>query len=116
MKFHNPWIDPRIVQMTPEAAQAYLESHGWKLIGPAANPLFFMYDGPGVGENIPSVLVPLKLDDGPLLGRMVEFVAEVAKFENRWAVQVLTDMLRQPTALVPVMGPGVSAPTEPVSR
>jgi hypothetical protein len=33
MKFHNPWIDPRILQVRPDAVKAYLLAHGWEISG-----------------------------------------------------------------------------------
>ncbi len=112
MKFRNPWIDPRIVQLRPGQAQAYLQGHGWKLIGPAQNPLFLLFAAPGQGEDGPSVLVPLQLDQGPMLQRMIEVVEDVARHEDRWAVEVLNEMVRQPADLAPANGPAAPAKAE----
>ena len=80
MKFTNPWIDPRIADLPPtEAAEAYLLAHGWKPLGPAANPDLLQFEGPG-GEDSALVLLPLLHDHGPLLQRMIDLVAEVAGF------------------------------------
>ena len=116
MKFRNPWIDPRIVQLGPEAAQAYLLAHGWKLLGPAANPALLMFAQPGDGEDTPTVLVPVELEEGPMLQRMIDLVADLARFENRWAVDVLSDMLRQPVAAAPANGPTVTTKAEPAPK
>jgi hypothetical protein len=105
MKFRNPWIDPRIVEAKPEAAQGYLLDRGWKLVGPAANPVLLMYEAPGNGEDTPPVLVPLHLDEGPMLQRMIDLVAELAHREGRWAVDVLRDILAQPIASHAANGP-----------
>ena len=91
MKFTNPWIDPRIADLPTEAAEAYLLAHGWKPLGPAANPDLLQFEGPG-GEDSALVLLPLLHDHGPLLQRMIDLVAEVARFEGRWAVDVVTEM------------------------
>lgn len=115
MKFRNPWIDPRIVQARPEAAQAYLRTHGWKLLGPAANPMLLLFEGPGDGTDAPAVLVPVQLDDGPMLQRMIDLVADLARFEDRWAVDVLRDILQQPAESA-TNGPGVPAKSEPAPR
>jgi hypothetical protein len=94
MKFTNPWIDPRITQVRPESAQAYLLEHGWKRLGPASNPDLLRFEGPGGGDDAPLVLLPLELDEGPLLQRMIDLVGEVASFEERWAADVITDLLK----------------------
>ena len=116
MKFRNPWIDPRIVQLGPEEAQAYLLRHGWKLLGPAENPLLLMFEGPGEGQDTPTILVPLKLDQGPMLQRMIEVVGDLARFENRWAVDVLHDILHQPADSAATNGPTVPTKAEPAPK
>ena len=116
MKFRNPWIDPRIVQLEPEAAQAYLLAHGWKLLGPAANPALLMFAQPGDGEDTPTVLVPVELDEGPMLQRMIDLVADLAHFEDRWAVDVLHDILRHPADSVAANGPAVPTMAEPAPK
>jgi len=112
MKFHNPWIDPRIVQATPEAAQDYLVHHGWKLVGPAANPLVLLFERVENGEATPAVLVPRQLDEGPMLQRMIDLVADLARFEERWAVDVLQDILAPTANAKGTNGPGVTRPVE----
>ncbi len=116
MKFLNRWIDPRITQIRPEAAQAYLLSHGWKLIGPAAHPVMLLFEGPEAGEDTPTVLLPLQMDEGPLLQRMIDLVADLSRFEDRWAVDVLNDILRSPSGPVPAAGPSVPLPAEPAPK
>jgi hypothetical protein len=117
MKFRNPWIDPRIVQVRPAEAKTYLLRRGWKALGPANNPLLEMFEGPGEGDNTPSVLVPLELDQGPMLQRMIDLVSDLAHFEDRWAVDVLNDILHQPNAeSVPAMGTNVPEKAEPATR
>jgi hypothetical protein len=109
MKFRDPWIDPRIAQLRPAEAKAYLVGRGWKSLGPASNPILEMFDRPGDREDTPSVLLPLKTDQGPMLQRMVDLVSELARFEDRWAVDVLIDMM-QPSGSAPVNGPSVGQP------
>src|SRR5262249_11997340 len=97
MKFRNPWIDPRILQVRPSDAEAYLRQRGWKFLGPAEdNPALLLFDGPGEGDTNPLVLVPLRTDQGPGIQRMVDLVTEVALFEDRYAGDVLTEILQQP--------------------
>lgn len=116
VKFHNRWIDPRITQVRPEMAQNYLLSRGWKLLGPAANPVMLMFEAPGGGDNAPTVLLPLRIDDGSLLQRMIDLAAELSRFEDRWAVDVLSDILRQPSESVPTNASGVPLSIEPTPK
>jgi hypothetical protein len=111
MKFRNPWIDPRIVRLGPAEVKDYLVRHGWKSLGPGGNPILEMFEGPGAGEDTESVLVSLKTDQGPMLQRMIDLVGELARFEDRWAVDVLSEML-QPSSGAPVNGPAVEKPAK----
>lgn len=116
VRFHNRWIDPRITQLKPEVAQSYLVSHGWKLIGPAVNPLMLVFEAPGESKDASWILLPLKTDEGSLLQRMIDLVAELSRFEDRWAVDVLSDILRQPCESVPANGPIMPLSAEPTPK
>jgi hypothetical protein len=118
MTFHrNPWIDPRVVQMRPEDAKAYLLRHGWKLLGPAANSSLLVFERSREGKDTSAVLLPQQLDDGPMLQRMIDLVADLARFEERWAGAVLHDILQQATAEpVSSNGPSLPTATEPATR
>lgn len=116
VRFHNRWIDPRITQLRPEAAQAYLVNHGWKLLGPAINPSMLLFEAPGERRETTTVLLPMKTDDGSLLQRMIDLVAELSRFEDRWAVDVLSDILRQPCESVPANGPIMPLSAEPTPK
>jgi len=111
MTFRNPWIDPRIVRLGPAEAKDYLVRHGWKSLGPASNPILEMFEGPGEGEEAEAVLVPLEADEGPMLQRMIDLVSELARFEDRWAVDVLSEML-QPSGGALINGPAVEKPAK----
>jgi hypothetical protein len=116
MKFRNPWIDPRILQVPPQAVQAYLLGHGWEYLGPADLPDLLMFDTPQPRGDKPNVLLPLKLEHGDQVQRMIELVADVALHENRWAVDVLNDMFRQAVEAVPSNGPTLSAKAQPAHK
>jgi hypothetical protein len=115
MKVRNPWIDPCIVRLEPAEAKDYLVRRGWKSLDPASNPILQMFEGPGGGEDTEAVLVPLKVDQGPMLQRMIDLVSELARFEDRWAIDVLSEML-QPLGGAPVNGPAVEKPARPTPR
>jgi hypothetical protein len=112
MKFRDPWIDPRILQVRPEAVRAYLLGHGWEHLGPAVVPDMLMFDTPQPRGDKPNVLLPLELEHGHQVQRMIELVGDVALYEGRWAVDVLNDMLRQPVDSAPSNGPAVPAKAE----
>lgn len=94
VKFRNPWIDPRIEQVRPEDAQAYVRNLGWHLVGPGANPNLLLFDPPADKEQAPTFLVPERVDQGAGLQWMIDLVAELALWQNRYAGDVLTDILR----------------------
>jgi hypothetical protein len=94
MKFRNPWIDPRIVQMRIEQVQAYLSLRGWKCLGPAGDLHLLRYERADGNENAPTLFLPRIVDEGPGLQWLIEVVEEIARFEERWATEVVGDMLR----------------------
>ncbi len=99
MTFSNPWIDPRILRVSPAAAREYLSGHGWRALGPSANPDLIRFGGPG--QDAPTVLLPTRLDEGPMVQRMIDLVGAVALFEGRWAGDIITDILEH----APTNGP-----------
>jgi hypothetical protein len=116
MRFRNPWIAPRILQVRPEAVRAYLLSHGWEYLGPAAVPDMLMFDTPQPRGDKPNVLLPLKLEEGAYVQRLIELVGDVALHEDRWAVDVLNDILHQSVESVPSNGPAVTAGAKTVHK
>jgi hypothetical protein len=116
MKFHNPWIDPRVTQVRPVAAQAYLRTHAWQpLPVEQANLLPFTK---GSGENDSPILqVPLLEQARDYPQRVVELITDLALAEGRYAVDVLNDILQQgmPDA-VRANGPAVTGKSEPALK
>jgi hypothetical protein len=94
MKFRNPWIDPRIEHTRPEQLVAYLTQRGWKNLGPATNPHLTRYEQEG-NEEAPTIFAPDRADDGPSLQWMIEAVEDLARYERRWAVAVLHDIVAE---------------------
>ena len=93
MKFRNPWIDPRILRVRPEDVQAYLARRGWQCIGPATDPSLLRYERVEADTDAPTLFVPAQMADKvPCVEVMIELVAELARHENRWAVDVLQDI------------------------
>jgi hypothetical protein len=94
MNFRDPWVDPRVLLVRPADAQRYLLVRGWRLLGPSGgNPDLILFDGPGTGEGRPLVPVPVHTDQGADVQRLVELLAELARFEGRYVGDILTDIL-----------------------
>ncbi len=96
MTFSNPWIDPRIPRVMPESMRAYLLSHGWEDLGPATMPDLVMFDTPQPRGEKPNVLLPMSLEHPYQIQRLVELVTEVARYEGRFAGDVLSDVPSEP--------------------
>lgn len=94
MKLRNPWIDPRVVQVRPTSARAYLLGHGWQAL-PIDQPNLLPFASPR-GEEDPVVLVPLREKGRDYPQRVIELVTDLALAENRYAVEVLNDILKYP--------------------
>jgi hypothetical protein len=75
-----------------------------------------LFDTPEPRGDKPNVLLPLKLEHGSQVQRLIELVTEVALYEDRWAVDVLGDMLRQPVAAAPANGHAAPARGEAVPK
>ncbi len=94
MTLANPWIDPRVAQVRPEAVRAYLVEHGWKEVGPASNPHLVRYEVPD-NEEAPTLFVPTLVDRGPGLQWMIELIGDLARWQGKFAGDLLTDVLQQ---------------------
>jgi hypothetical protein len=75
-----------------------------------------MFDTPQPRRDKANVLLPLRMDDGAYVQRLVKLVADVALHEDRWAVDVLSDMLRQPVESTLANAPTASTKAEPVHK
>jgi hypothetical protein len=94
MKFRNPWIDPRVAEVRPKAAQAYLARNGWKPLEADRSSLL-PFAGPRGGEDSAIVRVPLREQARDYVQRIIELVTDLALAEGRYAVDVLDDLLQQ---------------------
>jgi hypothetical protein len=111
MKFRNPWVDPRVLELKPADAQGYLANHGWKAMAPYSVNLT-AYSRPGEAADGPVVYVLTRQDALEYPQRMIELVAALAFAEDRWAVDVLSDILQAKNALTPVNGAAAPQATE----
>jgi hypothetical protein len=114
MKFRNPWIDPRVVQVRSAAAQAYLLQHGWKTLPPGqASLLTFEKLSESNGDQL-AVRVPLLEQARDYPQRVIELITDLAHIEDRYAVEILNDIFNLNATAVAANGPTVA--TEPATR
>ena len=107
-KFTNPWVDPRVERVRPEQAERYLLGHGW-----TPRPVrghFAPFAAPGADVS-PVVRVPLLISGDDYVQRAIELVAGIARFEGRYAVHVLNEILGEATNGVPTNGATAAAGT-----
>jgi hypothetical protein len=117
MKF-SPWIDPRVEQVHVPAARSYLLSHGWKLKA-SPRPQVLLFEGPLDDDGEPIVLLlpaterTAKERGSDYYQRIIELITSLASIEDRYAVDVLNDILRQPADGQPIVnGPGRARTTK----
>jgi hypothetical protein len=96
-RFRNPWVDPRVLDVRPADAEAYLRDRGWQEADSSV-PRTKRFLSPVRGTEREAVLVPEVVDDGPLLNLLVECVGKVAAWEQRYAGEVLNELLSVPSA------------------
>jgi hypothetical protein len=97
MKFRNPWIDPRVVEVRSAAAQAYLRQRGWQSL-PHEQPHLLPFEGPPGNPERGTVQVPLREHARDYPQRIIELITDLALAEERYAVDVLNDILQQALA------------------
>jgi hypothetical protein len=89
--FRNPWIDPRVLDVRPADAEAYLRNHGWQEVE-SGNPQWKRFLSP-VSSNREAVLLPSATTDESLVNLLVECVGKVAAWEGRFAGELLNELL-----------------------
>lgn len=91
MNYYAPWIDPRVKLVRAEHLLAYLRKHFWHDEGLVRTYLHcFRHPTKGAGVFLPALT---DADDAPV--RIFEAVTELARIEDRYAGDVLTDLLTQ---------------------
>ena len=89
----DPWIDPRVEQLRMVQIENYLQRRGWaKSTLREITPMRAFRDAEGQGVFLPGV------DDDEFLRFAIDAVACLARAENRYAGDVLTELLSQSTA------------------
>lgn len=93
---HRRWIDPRLSTVRVPQLCAYLRSKGWEEV-PTDRPGFLVYQEPGsTGAEPLCQFVPEADDWDGFAAQVYDLIAGVAEVEDRYAGDVLTDVLRQP--------------------
>jgi hypothetical protein len=107
---HRRWIDPRLYSVRTADVEAYLLHKGWKAMAPD-RPGVLVFQEPAVDASDPLYqFVPLDDQWEGYPAQVYELIAAVAEVEDRYAGDVLADILRHvpPDAGA---GNGVGAPT-----
>jgi hypothetical protein len=87
------WIDPRLYTLTVDNVRSYMLSHGWRLQDDPRGTLL-IFEGPTDDFGQAAILtlpVSEKMADYRL--RLEDLVSALGIIENRYAVDVLNDML-----------------------
>jgi hypothetical protein len=92
MTFRNPWIDPRVQEVRPIQLLAYLHANKWIEGNARISTMRAFRDDHGHGY----VLVPSAIDYDRYVQDIIDAVTMLAKAEDRYAGDVLTDLLAQP--------------------
>ncbi len=112
---HRRWMDPRIHAVRVANVQAYLVHHGWKQV-PPDRPHVLVFQEPIEDKEGPLYQwIPDSEQRRDYTQCIYELIAAIAEIEDRYAGDVLTDILRQPADGVSTNGPGARA-VEPAPR
>ena len=114
MMLKNPWIDPRVCQVKPTDAEAYLVQRGWKRDEPVRAG-FIPFSRGSAAEEFLSIQVPQLEHAKDYLQRMIEMIGDLAIAEDRYAAELLTEILHARGSSMAANGAGVPCPTETVA-
>ena len=107
----NPWVDPRIASVRPAAVQSYLLRRGWKR-QPFPGPELWVFEGPLDDDGEPIIqVIPSSESLRDFRLRTEELIGAMSILEDRPAVEILNDILKEtPPLAPPVAQDGVNAP------
>src|SRR5205814_434947 len=92
---HRRWIDPRLPSVRVEDLCAYLRGKGWRQV-PTDRPGFLVFQEPSLGEAGPLYqFVPESEGWEGYPAQVYELLAALAMIEDRYAGDVLEDVLHQ---------------------
>jgi hypothetical protein len=108
---HRRWVDPRLASVRAADLQAYLLHKGWKPM-PPDRPGVLVFQEPPLSEDGPFYqFVPLDEEWEGYPAQVYELIAALAMIEDRYAGDVLTDILQHSTAAA-TSGNGPAGPTK----
>jgi hypothetical protein len=93
MKFTNPWIDPRVQDVTPQQLLEYVTQRGWHLDSAPERVLriYAIYDS---ANTVAALLaVPTTAAIADYLECVINAIASLAQYEERYAGAVLDEVL-----------------------
>jgi hypothetical protein len=92
-EMHRRWIDPRMYSLRVPDIRAYLLRKNWKEV-PPDRPGVLVFEEPGSGEDGPLYQwVPDSEQSREYPQGVYELLASLAEIEDRFAGDVLSDML-----------------------
>jgi hypothetical protein len=90
------WLDPRLATVRVRDLRAYLLSKGWEII-PSDQPHELVFREPGVNEAGPLYQwIPDSEMGRDYVQRVYEVIAAIAEVEDRYAGDIVSDIVRQP--------------------
>jgi hypothetical protein len=113
----DKWVDPRVRLVKAANLHAYLLGRGWKL-KPSPRPQVLLFEEPPGHPGKPVLqTVPANEGGSDYIDTVVRVITNLAAVEDRYAVDVLNDILQQPPAEnVPANGPAMPLKAEPKPR
>ncbi len=112
---HRRWIDPRLYSIRVADIRDYLLRKGWKEVTPD-RPGVLMFQEPAVSEDGPLYQwIPDSEQRREYSQAIYELLASLGDIEDRYAGDVLTDILEHSVASSK-NGPRVPAKADPVQK
>lgn len=89
-----PWIDPRVLSVRVADLESYLLRNGWKP-RPSPRPQMLWFEEPTDDGGKPIIqAVPSAERGSDYPQRVIEVITNLALLEDRYAVEVLNDVLQ----------------------
>jgi hypothetical protein len=90
---NHSWIDPRVVRVKVAGAKAYLLRHGWRQ-KPFPRPEVLVFEGPMADDGTPlTQRLPAAEHYTDYRMCMEDLIGTLGAIENRYAVEILDEML-----------------------
>jgi hypothetical protein len=105
------WVDPRVSQVKAADLHAYLLARAWKR-QPGSRSHVLLFEEPSRPDGKPILqTVPADESVSDYTDAVVRVITNLAAIEDRYAVDVLNDILQQtPAESVSVNGPNTTRP------